>query len=305
MLIQLTVPSKTFILGEYLALYGGAALLVNTHPRFVLKTYHADKPKITGIHPDSPTYKLLSDYQALLRCYQIDFDDPYDKKGGFGASSAQFLMSYMLIKYLCGENISDQSSSFINTMLNDYKRYSFQPKGIHPSGADLIAQFCGALTYYDKKNGIHQSCAWPFPNIGFYLLRTHAKVSTHLHLQSLSAFPHQQLQNCLAPLLQQIKEGEELEFINTVNQYAKMLEDLNFVSDHTRALLQQIRPINGVVAAKGCGAMGADIILVIVNKTQKDFFLEWAQMHKMTIVTDECAMTSGLKINQYAMPKAV
>ncbi len=233
MFIQLTAPSKTFILGEYLVLYGGAALLVNTYPEFVLKVYHAEKAKITGIHPDSPTNKLLSDHRDLLRCYHIDFNDPYGKKGGFGASSAQFLMCYMLIRYLRGEDVSDQSFSFMNTMLNDYRQYSFQPKAISPSGADLIAQFYGALTYYDKKNSIYQSYSWPFPNIGFYLLHMQEKVSTHLHLQTLSAFPYHELQDCLAPLQQHINNGEEQQFINTVNQYAKILEQLDLVIEHS------------------------------------------------------------------------
>lgn len=305
MLIQLTAPSKTFILGEYLALHDGVSLLVSTRPRFTLSVYPADKAMITGIHPDSPTYKLCSDHQNLLRCYQIDFHDPHDQKKGLGASSAQFLMFYMLIKYVGGEKIENQPTSFINHMIDEYRHYSFQPKSMPPSGSDLIAQFYGAMTFCDKENSVYQSYAWPFPNIGLYLLHTGMKISTHSHLQTLSIFPHQALKSCLAPLHQQIQDGNEQEFINTVNQYGQLLENLGFVIDQTQSLLDQIRSLDGVVAAKGCGAMGADIILVMVYKSQKEDFLEWVNAHDMEVVADEYVIDSGLSIKQFAMPKAV
>lgn len=304
MLIQLTAPSKTFLLGEYLALHGGSALLINTNPRFVVKVYNSDKAKITGIHPDSPTNKMLADYHSLLRYYHIDFHDPYTKKGGFGASSSQFLMCYMLIRYLQGENIWDKSFAFMDKLLTDYRQYSLQPNATPPSGADLIAQFHGAMTYYDNNNGVHRSYSWPFPNLGFYLLHTGSKLSTHLHLQTLPPFPYQQLEDCLALLQQNIDNCEEQQFINTVNQYAQILEQLNFVIDHTQQLLTQVRKITGVLAAKGCGAMGADTIVVIVNKKQKANFLRWTRIHKMKIIADERKLSSGLAVKRFSMPKA-
>ena len=59
---HLSVPSKTFIVGEYIALKGGPTLILSTNPRFELKAtssnpYFSDIEKLA--HPDSPAGKLI------------------------------------------------------------------------------------------------------------------------------------------------------------------------------------------------------------------------------------------------------
>src|SRR5690606_39000184 len=103
-------PSKTFLLGDYLSLLGGPALLLNTEPRFqgllesiqptVKSSAIADKIQAIepypGIHPQSPAGKFLQRHASDFADCNLTFFDPHQGAGGFGASSAQFLMVYAL-----------------------------------------------------------------------------------------------------------------------------------------------------------------------------------------------------------------
>lgn len=60
--MKLSIPSKTFLLGEYNVLYGGSAVLIATEPSFVIENN--------------------------------DIYDPYKGSGGFGLSGAKFIAAY-------------------------------------------------------------------------------------------------------------------------------------------------------------------------------------------------------------------
>lgn len=60
--MKLSIPSKTFVLGEYNVLYGGSAVLIATEPSFIIG--------------------------------DDDIYDPYKGSGGFGLSGAKFIASY-------------------------------------------------------------------------------------------------------------------------------------------------------------------------------------------------------------------
>src|SRR5262249_128237 len=93
MKLQLTVPSKTYLVGEYLSLQGGPALLLNTAPRFKLTVNEKTAGDNHAFFPvESPAGKYLKKYQKFFKKFSLTFHDPYDGKGGFGASSAQFCL---------------------------------------------------------------------------------------------------------------------------------------------------------------------------------------------------------------------
>lgn len=80
--MKLSIPSKTFICGEYNVLLNGIGIVVATEPSFI-----------------------ISDSQVI--------HDPYDNTGGFGLSGAKFLS-----KYLNNRNLSDIT---ISHMLKAFK----------------------------------------------------------------------------------------------------------------------------------------------------------------------------------------
>src|ERR1700729_3734074 len=101
--MKITIPSKTFLLGDYISLLGGPVLVLNTEPVFqcLLEKSSGDQtiPHYFGIHPESTAGKFIQRFANDFAGYDLTFFDPHQGAGGFGASSAQFVMVYKLWKY--------------------------------------------------------------------------------------------------------------------------------------------------------------------------------------------------------------
>ena len=65
-----------------------------------------------------------------------------------------------------------------------------------------------------------------------------------------------------------IKHKNSKKLIDTINAYAKLLDKAALLSPHTKEIIGSLASIDGIKAIKGCGAMGADILLVITDKTK-------------------------------------
>src|SRR5665213_3933088 len=97
--IHFSAPSKTFLTGEYAVLCGGPALVLNTSPRFELKAVRGEFG-VAGIPDGSPASQWIKQRAPLLADWKIEFSDPHQGQGGFGASSAQFLFVHALTTLL-------------------------------------------------------------------------------------------------------------------------------------------------------------------------------------------------------------
>src|SRR4051794_4338735 len=95
MSLVFSVPGKTFLAGEYLALSGGPSLVFASEPRFELSVT-SGAGKAEGIHADSPAGLFIKKNQDYFKNFDLVFHDPYQGKGGFGASTAQFLGAYAM-----------------------------------------------------------------------------------------------------------------------------------------------------------------------------------------------------------------
>ncbi|MEE9452352.1 MAG: hypothetical protein V3V61_06320 [Gammaproteobacteria bacterium] len=293
-LLQLSTPSKTFLLGEYLALCGGASLIVNTEARFSLTVKSQSPGEIIGISSQGPARQLLQTHAALFKPFKLNFTDPYAKAGGLGASSAQFLLCYALHEYVSRGSILSANTIEIDRLLQHYHSCCDIVGKYKPSGHDLIAQLKGDLCYFHPRENKPESYAWPFKEIGFYLLRSGTKIATHEHLAQLQPFDAHDLNICMQQAMQAFHDQDPLNFIVAVNQYGQLLQQLGFVSVHTQALLRTIHSHKAVRATKGCGALGADIILVLIDKNKKSDFADHADQQGWVIIADESHISSGL-----------
>lgn len=168
---QISIPGKTFLSGEYLALFGGSSLLVSTEPGFQafflpqtvtsdvalsflekkqkidVSTWHSDFYK-----NDSPAGKYFVKNQEKLSDWQVYFFDGYHKQGGFGASTAQFLALYHFVN-LIDNQFEEFTEIDLDNLLVEYwlcqsdaekkiRRVLTDTKQMYllPSGHDLIAQ---------------------------------------------------------------------------------------------------------------------------------------------------------------------
>ncbi len=287
------------MLGEYLALVNGPALIAATAPRFELAISPTETVTTNPFPAHSPAYNLAQAHLDILHHYHLEFRDPHTGAGGFGASSAQYALLLTFLQCIEVLNPEDYPA-----MIKRYQNYAWNGQGTAPSGLDIVAQLNGQITYYHSANNQLAACAWPFSDINFYLLRTGHKVATHEHLASLGSFPSQALADVVEKAYASLTTAEtnsSAQFVECVEQYAQLLAELGFVTPTTQNLLNTLHNNPLVKAAKGCGALGADVVLVITATADDYAFRTWAQQQSLHLVASQADLTTGIGVNDYEM----
>ncbi|KTD56622.1 hypothetical protein Lsan_2782 [Legionella santicrucis] len=272
------IPAKTFLLGEYAALAGASAILLTTSPCFeLILTSESNKP--SEIHPKSPAgiwWQQQHLDQGLI------WNDPYAKRGGLGASSAQFLASYLASCFL------KKKKPNLDDMLNAYYKVSWVGTGLKPSGYDVIAQAQDGCVYVNQQKKMIQSYGWPFQELSFFLIHTGVKLATHHHLQT-TALPDQI--DHLSALVDEAKlafeQIDSTKLIATINNYHKKLVDLNLVAEHSLNLINRLKEYAEILAIKGCGALGSDVILIVTANHKVQILESRLKVHNCTILASE------------------
>ena len=285
----LEVPSKTFVLGEYLALRGSLSLVVSTGPsfRFQLSTNPGEK-----FHLESPAGQLLENTQ-----YQLKIEDPHNGNGGFGRSTAEYLVA---LYYLSVKKSKKDFSIFkeellfdLQDLVNTYQDHA--GKNYRPSGADLVAQIKGGLCWYDGMNYRAESHTWPFPDYEFLIFRTGRKLNTHEHLSSLG---NKDLSSLIPTMLaaRTSFEGKNLKiFCESINYYNDQLAEMGLADLDVREIAATLRAEDYVLAAKGCGAMGIDTVLTIGLEEDRASIISQAESLNLDFVTSLQDLHGGLR----------
>ena len=248
-----SIPAKTFLLGEYAALQDGPAIVLTTTPCFEVGLSKEQTAPV--IHPDSPAglFWKKSNIDS-----QLTWHDPYQGIGGLGASSAQFLGAYRAA--------TRQSTLDPDALLEAYWACSWQAgQGVRPSGYDVLAQASSGCVYINRQDDACTSYNWPFTDMAFILLHTGDKLPTHHHLQAIH------LTEAMVSLTSIVLLGKDAferadsaQLIDAVKAYHQALTALNLVAERTHEQLARLALHQDVLACKGCGAMGADVLLALV-----------------------------------------
>lgn len=291
-IFELSVPAKTFMLGEYVVLKGGPALILCTAPRFILHVtpnIHKKENFFEGIHPESPGGKLIHLDSDFYSQYHLHFIDPYHGIGGLGASSAQFAMLYAL-KFNRTEfedkDFADVRQSYLNVAWHE---------GVAPSGADVIAQLKGGLCFLHPVKKNSEILSWPFSQIDFCLIHTGNKLATHEYLKNLTNVDITGLEIIVENAVSSLKSRDIENFIACIKAYGELLDKQNHVTHNTQTLLKKIGLQPGVLAAKGCGALGADIVFVLLEKSNRHLFSEWCKNNMLPIMNIGQKVSTGLE----------
>jgi hypothetical protein len=133
----------------------------------------------------------------------------------------------------------------------------------------------GGVTCFDGLNHRAHRLSWSFPDLGFSLIRTGHKLATHEHLRDIPAVPRAALHEQVEAASFALKAADERAMVSAVHRTALILGESGLVARASHELLQKIRAVPGVLAAKGCGAMGADIVLVLHEKRDALAFKQW------------------------------
>lgn len=261
------IPAKTFLIGEYVALQGGPALVITTDPCFELSI---DKGSAFCNFPiNSPAYNLWKENLSIYN-YTFTWHDPYSGLGGMGASSAQFLGAYYAKNYIrdisANTEISPEKLMDFEDLLKQYFKYAWNGKGMMPSGYDVIAQSMRGVVYIDNQNKQYKNFPWPFSELSFILIHTGKKQATHIYLENLVDLDNlTELFDIAQNSCDAFFNGDADSFVNSINNYYSELCKLNLVAQHTREIIDFLKTNHEIQAIKGCGALGADVLLLVVK----------------------------------------
>ncbi len=295
----IVIPSKSFIVGEYLVLRGGGALVWLHEPSFTL----APVNEFLKIHKDSPAGKLFSLFhrsaevsdQKLKTSLEattvatmegdqicIKLSDPHKGAGGYGRSTAEFLA----VLYVCGLNFrcfpveltwlteitkifnmsKGEKAKVAQKMWTLYKEITRSKNEYNPSGIDLAAQLFAeeeGIVVVSQDPFYVNTYKWPFEEEAeLKTIATKNKLDTHTHLENLDKFSCAGFTESFNKTLRGLTtESLEL-FSEGINEYQRALV-IEGLQDEKSKILVDKALSSGAIAAKGCGAMGADTYLTV------------------------------------------
>jgi mevalonate kinase len=266
MRVQIQAPSKTFLTGEYAILKGGVALIATTSPYFKLTADKVSGNSISPFHAESPAGMWWRQSEVLLRDWRLEFHDPFEGRGGFGASGAQFALLHSFTTWLqCGRP-NDFHGGEIKDLWNDFRVCDQS----HSSGADVTAQAIGAIAEVKVDAFAASSHLWPFPDADFFIFSTGVKTATHLHIQTklpdmseLIKLSFKASENFHKPNL----EG----FAAIVADIQNNLCKLGLQTETAMEFVETLNGFPGVLAAKGCGAMGDNVVVLVEGEFRLEF----------------------------------
>lgn len=242
-------------------------------------------------HEASPAGRWLNSIEAPYAGseYSIQFKDPYKGKGGLGASTAEFAGAWFFKRWLTRKaewstevpvvgSLQDHRESVapnwnserfgshrFRDLLDDY--WATKALG---SGADLVSQVTGGAAVWDGRVDEMRRYDWPFPDLSLSLYMTGKKMATHTHLAgvpSLDESAIEEMRSWVDDAVQSFALVDADRLIASVRGFGKVLESRGRVADHTATLLEILGDFPGVRAAKGCGAMGSDVVAVLHDRS--------------------------------------
>lgn len=248
--MKLLIPGKTFLVGEYAVLVGGKALGVATTPYFETKV---DQQPRTSVHPESAAGLFLKNIDQWP--LEIDSVTSSYGQGGFGQSTAEYITAWF--KY--------HRSLEVKEMFRQYRALfmsSSSAQKMRPSGADLMIQLLGKMTYFDQDITQCKSLDWAFPEIGFDIISTGAKVATHDHIATLNLKNLEPLIDLADQVVAAYLKKDQAHFISSMQTWSLKLQALGLQHNHSLELKHLIEKCPAVLLAKPNGALGADTITV-------------------------------------------
>lgn len=260
---EFSVPGKTFLVGEYAVLAGGSCLGLATKPQFSISL----DPNGQKFHSDSAAGMYLE--KNHFENFNHIFTNPY-KVGGFGASTAEFIFSY----YLNCESLKDLKEIF-HTYLDLYMNRKEQ----RPSGADLLTQLVGGISSIDlSSNEPHVTkLSWNFQDLDFLIFSTGLKVKTHEHLAELDRKICNELVKPSQDIVTAFKTNDSLVFTQALSEWSNKLQHLGLTAPQVVELKNYLQQQIPDILVKPCGALGADVIIILCTKQKKQHVLKQIQ----------------------------
>jgi mevalonate kinase len=260
-----SVPGKVFLLGEYAVLAGAPALVAAVPPRFQLSVSPFPGSIETAFHPESPAGRWCRTHHVAQAWH---FEDPARGAGGFGASTAQFILA------AAGAGQQDWRSVW-----SEYRSLNHSLSGTPPSGVDLVAQMLGGVVeFHSGATPIAHQRGGSLKAIAIAVIQASLqpgrKTATHSHLLEITSAMLEKLRDELEPLLDRalpaFARGDAASFGASLALYADALSKFDLEIGPARADRDAIAAFPGILGAKGTGALQSDALIAVYDPARLD-----------------------------------
>jgi hypothetical protein len=311
----LSIPLKTFLLGEYYVLRSGEALVLSSGPRFL---FHVEKMALplgtmdfqaqlieAGFPAESPAHMRLLQKSEILKNIKFSFVDPLNGKGGFGASTAQYLCAELLIRLFGSSRFQDPNQVVqdllrsTNSIWHSYRDDKYvSAEGVRPSGADLVSQIVGGVMHLRVDPFVPTKFIWPFSDLQVVIVPTGQKLVTHEHLKGLRGdIDTFELSHLFQMAIDAYTSSDSLGYCLSIQDtHAELLEQ-GLVSQSTAELVALLLMQKYVRAAKGCGAMGHDAVAVYIHPDNRNALDVWLSSQGLHALTSSDELADGIRID--------
>ncbi len=173
------------------------------------------------------------------------------------------------------------------------------------SGADLVSQIAGGIAVWDGVHDHMRRFNWPFADLSMTLFKTGRKLATHEHLASSVANQNlagpesirerglgvnlepgfeADMREWVKEAIQSLATSDADRFVASVRGTGRLLAESGRLADHSQSILDDLADVSSIRAAKGCGAMGSDVILVLHDpgESSSQFLTSFAHSHGLT-----------------------
>jgi hypothetical protein len=234
-------------------LKGGPGLMLGHGPYFRAELNPG--VGLSPFHPESPAGLWLKQHPFAG---QIEFHDPHRGAGGFGGSGAEFLTAWFAGRAL--------PSTWEERARAAHE--AWESARIFPgSGSDILTQAFGVnfdqpfLVGLETTTGSVDKIELRL-GLTLSLFHTGRKLNTHGHIRDLPILPLDELSSHVMSAEDAIESRDAEGFAEAMNKFGHTLANLGLLAPHSAIALANL-PKAGVLAAKGCGAMGADVLAVL------------------------------------------
>jgi len=307
---RVRIPGKTFLLGEYAILDGGLCLGAATEPYF--EAEFRSSSSIVGAHPfheNSPAGRYFTRYAEIFKGWEVLFHDPRQGQGGLGASTAQYLALWIFREGIRKNKTIDNlvSPDVLGSLVQEYRELAVGVQGRVPSGADLVVQLLGGIHWIDTKYWTSIRTLWPWADLSGYLIFTGVKIPTHEHLEKLTTLDASGLHVILQDSRKSFFEKDRMTWLETVTAYQLRLRSLGFSLEVTEQRLMELHSHSALRAAKGCGALGADVIFAAVDSSGGEDFENFLQSKNLKYLSllDSVSTGASFDIEQFCREESL
>ena len=241
---------------------------------------------------DSPAGRWLSHHKEVFRDLSLKWTDPFCGRGGLGFSSAQFVILYACRSLLRRGFLTVHPQE----VWRAYRKAARPSSGLRPSGADIVSQWTGGLCLFQQNPLRIRSFTLPLPLIECLIVRAGGPFPTHGHLKTLKQSNVSLFKEIAEGGVSALEAGDETAFLQAVNEYRKALDKENRTAEHTKTLLKEFAGLEEVKALKGCGAMGAETVILFYEKEREKSLR--GKLSRFEILTDSSKITCGVTSNR-------